>query len=43
MLQLFRITGAGYGSQTTSAVEHITGRKPISFAQLANDYSEVLR
>jgi uncharacterized protein YbjT (DUF2867 family) len=43
MLELFRITRAGYGSQTTAAVEHIIGRKPISFAQFAKDYAEVLR
>ena len=35
MLELFRITRAGYGSQTTTAVEHIIGRKPIPFAQFA--------
>lgn len=43
MLELFRITRAGYGSQTTIAAEHIIGRKPISFAQFAKDYAEVLR
>lgn len=42
MLELFRITRAGYGSQTTTAVEHIVGRKPISFAKFAKDYAEVL-
>ena len=42
MLELFRITRAGYGSQTTTAVEHIMGRKPISFAQFAKDYAKVL-
>ena len=41
MLELFRITRAGYGSQTTIAVEHIMGRKPISFAQFAKDYAKV--
>jgi uncharacterized protein YbjT (DUF2867 family) len=43
MLELFRITRAGYGSQTTIAAEHIIGRKPISFAQFAKDYAQVLR
>jgi uncharacterized protein YbjT (DUF2867 family) len=43
ILELFRIIRAGYGSQTTTAVEHIIGRKPISFAQFAKDYAEVLR
>ena len=43
MLELFRITRSGYGSQTTTnAVEHIMGRKPIPFAQFAKDYAEVL-
>ena len=42
MLELFRITRAGYGSQTTTAVEHIIGRKPISFAQFVKDYAKVL-
>jgi uncharacterized protein YbjT (DUF2867 family) len=41
MIELFRIIRAGYGSETTAAVEHITGRKPISFAQFAKDYAEV--
>ena len=39
MIELFRIIRAGYGSETTAAVEHITGRKPISFAQFVRDYS----
>jgi uncharacterized protein YbjT (DUF2867 family) len=43
MIELFRIIRAGYGSETTAAVEHITGRKPISFAQFAKDYAEVFR
>ena len=42
MLELFRIIRKGYGSQTTTAVEHILGRKPISFAQFAKDYAKVL-
>ena len=42
MLELFRITRAGYGSQTTTAVEHVMGRKPIPFAQFAKDYAKVL-
>jgi uncharacterized protein YbjT (DUF2867 family) len=43
MIELFRIIRAGYGSERTAAVEHITGRKPISFAQFAKDYAEVFR
>jgi hypothetical protein len=41
MMELFRIIRAGYGSETTDEVEHITGRKPISFTQFARDYAEV--
>ena len=43
MIELFRIIRAGYESETTTVVEHITGRKPISFAQFAKDYAEVFR
>ena len=43
IIELFRIIRAGYGSETTTAVQHITGRKPISFAQFAKDYAEALR
>src|SRR5215203_5025869 len=43
MMELFRIIKAGYGSETTTVVEDITGRKPIPFAQFAKDYAEVFR
>jgi uncharacterized protein YbjT (DUF2867 family) len=43
MVELFRIIRAGYGSETTTVVEDITGRKPIPFAQFAKDYAEVFR
>jgi uncharacterized protein YbjT (DUF2867 family) len=43
MMELFRIIKAGYGSETTTVVEDITGRKPIPFAQFAKDYAEALR
>jgi uncharacterized protein YbjT (DUF2867 family) len=43
MMELFRIIRAGYGSETTTVVEDITGRKPISFAQFAKDYVEAFR
>jgi uncharacterized protein YbjT (DUF2867 family) len=43
MIELFRIIRAGYGSETTTVVEEITGRKPIPFAQFAKDYAEVFR
>jgi uncharacterized protein YbjT (DUF2867 family) len=43
MIELFRTIKAGYGIETTTAVERITGRKPITFAQFAKDYAEVFR
>jgi hypothetical protein len=43
MMELNRIIRAGYGSETTTVVEDITGRKPIPFAQFAKDYAEVFR
>jgi uncharacterized protein YbjT (DUF2867 family) len=43
MIELFRIIRAGYGSETTTVVEDITRRKPISFAQFAKDYAQVFR
>ena len=43
MMELYSITRAGYGSQTTSVVEDLTGRKPISFTQFAKDYVNVFR
>jgi uncharacterized protein YbjT (DUF2867 family) len=42
-IELYNIYRAGYASETTIAVEQITGRKPISFAQFAKDYSEAFR
>jgi hypothetical protein len=39
MMELFRIIRAGYGSETTAAVEHLIGRKPTSFAQFVRDHS----
>ena len=33
------ITG-GYGSQRTTVVEQVTGRRPILFAQFAKDYAD---
>jgi len=39
MLELFRITRAGYGSQTTTTVKHLVGREPMSFSQFAKDYA----
>ena len=33
----------GYASQVSSAVEEITGKKPLSFSQFANDYAQLFR
>src|ERR671910_1523231 len=38
MIELFSTIRGGYGSETTEAVEDITGRKPISFEQFAKHY-----
>jgi hypothetical protein len=33
----------GHASQVSCAIEEVTGRKPVSFSQFANDYTEVFR
>jgi uncharacterized protein YbjT (DUF2867 family) len=33
----------GYGSEVSSAVEEVTGKKPISFSQFVKDYAEAFR
>ena len=38
MIELFSTIREGYGSETTEAVEDITGRRPISMTELANEY-----
>jgi len=44
LLELLRITRDGYLSNISSAVEQVTGKKPISFHQFAKDYAaEVFR
>ena len=43
MIELFSTIRGGYGSETTEAVEDITGRRPISMTEFANDYAEVFR
>lgn len=43
MIELFSTIRGGYGSETTEAVEDITGRRPISMTEFANDYTEVFR
>jgi|SRR5215831_3112113 len=42
-MELYNIDKGEWWSRTTTAVEQITGRKPISFAQFAKDYVEDLR
>jgi hypothetical protein len=37
------IIRADYASGLSSAVEKITGKKPISFAQFARDYAEAFK
>ncbi|HZC21296.1 MAG TPA: SDR family oxidoreductase, partial [Nitrososphaeraceae archaeon] len=39
MIELFGITRAGYLSEISSAVEQVTGNKPIPFSQFARDYA----
>jgi uncharacterized protein YbjT (DUF2867 family) len=38
LMELYNRIKAGQESKTTTVVEQITGRKPISFAQFAKDY-----
>jgi hypothetical protein len=33
----------GYALQVSSAVEEVTGKKPITFAQFPKDYAEAFR
>jgi uncharacterized protein YbjT (DUF2867 family) len=39
MIELFEITRAGYVSEISPIVEQVTGNKPITFSQFANDYA----
>jgi uncharacterized protein YbjT (DUF2867 family) len=38
--ELYDYFRKGYASQVSSAVEEVTGKKPISFSQFAKDYAE---
>jgi len=40
LLEIYTLIRAGYAAQVTTAVEQITGRKPILFSQYAKDYAE---
>jgi uncharacterized protein YbjT (DUF2867 family) len=39
MIELFGITRAGYLSEISTAVEQVTGNKPITFSQFTRDYA----
>jgi uncharacterized protein YbjT (DUF2867 family) len=41
--ELYNYFRKGYASQVSSAVEEVTGRKPIPFSQFAKDYAETFR
>jgi uncharacterized protein YbjT (DUF2867 family) len=43
LLELLRITREGYLSNISSAVEEVTGNKPISFHQFTKDYASAFR
>ena len=40
LMELYAIVRAGYTSDLSSAVEELTGKKPISFSQFATDYAD---
>jgi hypothetical protein len=39
LMELYSVIRFGYSSQTTPAVEQITGRRPISLEQFVRDYA----
>jgi uncharacterized protein YbjT (DUF2867 family) len=41
--ELYDYFRKGYASQVSSAVEEVTGKKPISFSQFAKDYAEAFK
>jgi uncharacterized protein YbjT (DUF2867 family) len=41
--ELFRLYRKGFASQLSSAVEEVTGKKPISFSQFAKDYAQAFK
>lgn len=43
LLEIYATIKAGYAAQTTTAIEEITGKKPILFSQFVKDYAEALR
>ena len=40
LIELYAIVRGGYGSNLSSDVEELTGRKPISFLQFTRDYAD---
>jgi hypothetical protein len=38
ILEALEFYRKGHGSEVSSAVEEVTGKKPISFSQFAKDY-----
>ena len=43
MMDLFSITRAGYASDISSAIEEVTGKKPITFSEFAKDHSSAFK
>ncbi len=43
ILELYNYFRKGYASEVSSAVEEVTGKKQITFAQFAKDYAEAFR
>jgi uncharacterized protein YbjT (DUF2867 family) len=43
IVEVFDLYRGGTQAQVSSAVEEVTGRKPITFAQFAKDYAEAFR
>jgi len=39
MIELFDIIRKGYLSQVSSAIDDVTGKRPITLSQFAKDYS----
>ena len=43
ILELYTYFRKGYASKVSSAIEEVTGKKPITFAQFAKDYVDAFR
>jgi uncharacterized protein YbjT (DUF2867 family) len=42
-MELYGLYKLGYASEVTPVVEQVTGKKPITFEQFANDYAEAFK